>query len=401
MPHIELRLTPRRWQQIAFDMWNDHRRGVVEVVTGGGKTAFALMCLARFMNEAEIHQVLVLVPTFALLDQWYLDCQETLGLTPDDIGLLSGDDRPQAHHRIVIAIVNSARTFTEAFSRLRPTMLIVDECHRVGSPANSLALNGPLIAALGLSATPEREYDEGFAEYIEPTLGEVIFRYSYREAARDGVIAPFTLENVRVPLLPDEEEKYARLTRSIARSRSEDDTTDISDKRRILLQRRAAVSARATMRIPVSIQLTERHQGERVIVFHERIADADQILNLLVSRGHRATVYHSRIGADMRRENLRQFRAGIFDVLVCCRALDEGLNVPSASVAVIASSTASNRQRIQRLGRILRAHPGKEHAQVYTIFATDPEMSRLRHEEETLEGVASVEWRSVEMPRLA
>jgi superfamily II DNA or RNA helicase len=394
-------LDPRQWQRAAFDLWSVKRRGVVEVVTGGGKTAFAMMCLALFMNEGDNHQVLVLVPSFALLDQWFLDCQEKLGLQRFEIGLLSGGDEPSPDQRIVIAIVNSARKYTDSFSRRRPTMLIVDECHRVGSPANALALSGPLSATLGLSATPEREYDEGFAKYVEPALGDIIFRYSYREAARDGVIAPFTLENVRVPLLPDEEEKYSKLTRSIARDGARGSSEPVSERHKILLQRRAAVSARATMRIPVSIQLADRHQDERVIIFHERIADADQILGLLVRRGRRATAYHSRIGAEMRRENLRQFRKGIFDVLVCCRALDEGLNVPSASVAVIASSTASNRQRIQRLGRILRAHPGKEHAQVYTIFATDPEMQRLRREEKALEGVASVNWRAVGIPHLA
>ena len=79
-------------------------------------------------------------------------------------------------------------------------------------------------------------------------------------------------------------------------------------------------------------------------------------------------------------------------MLVCCRALDEGINVPEASVAVIASSTASQRQRIQRLGRILRTAKGKDQAEVYTVFATEEERKRLEAEEAKLEGITSVTW---------
>jgi superfamily II DNA or RNA helicase len=82
----------------------------------------------------------------------------------------------------------------------------------------------------------------------------------------------------------------------------------------------------------------------------------------------------------------------VFDVLVSCKALDEGMNVPEAAVAIIASSTASHRQRIQRLGRVLRPAPGKDHALIYTLFATRQEQKRLMNEEESLDGVAGVRW---------
>jgi superfamily II DNA or RNA helicase len=140
------------------------------------------------------------------------------------------------------------------------------------------------------------------------------------------------------------------------------------DHLRRMLQRRAAVSATAAMRIPVSVKLVEGHRGERAVVFHERVDAADKILQLLAKRGHRATIYHAGIGSAIRRDNLRLFRKGVFDVLVCCRALDEGMNVPEASVAVVASSTASHRQRVQRLGRILRKAKGKYAATVYTLL---------------------------------
>jgi len=161
---------------------------------------------------------------------------------------------------------------------------------------------------------------------------------------------------------------------------------------KVAAQARARVTARASMRIPTTVRLLRKHRGHRTLVFHESIDDAEMICKELCRDGHRATIYHSRIGESVRRDNLRLFRRGVFDVLVCCRALDEGINVPEACVAVIASATASGRQRIQRLGRVLRKVPGKDHAAVYTLYATKEEEARLAEEEAKLLGIASIKW---------
>ena len=117
-------------------------------------------------------------------------------------------------------------------------------------------------------------------------------------------------------------------------------------------------------------------------------ASATALYDILRKRNHSACIYHSKLAPNWRRDNLRLFRQGVFDVLVSCRALDEGMNVPETTVAIIASSTASHRQRIQRLGRVLRPARGKDHAIHYTLFATEQEQRRLANEEASLEGVA-------------
>lgn len=386
-------MEPRRWQLAALEKWRAHQRGIVEVVTGGGKTVFAQLCLLEFAKARKDGQALIVVPTVSLLDQWWADLRDVLNVPPEQIGLLSGAERPARDAPLIIAVINSARNFTSEFTKERTVFLIVDECHRAGSAANARAIEGKFAATLGLSATPEREYDEGFDLFVAPRLGPIIYRYSYREAAADEVIAPFSLVNVRVQMLADEESEYERLSRSIAiLMRKRGSAEEQEDRLKRALQQRAAVSANATMRIPVAVKIIEKHRGERAVVFHERIDAANKILDLLVRRGHRATIYHAKVGPAVRRDNLRLFRRGQFDVLVCCRALDEGMNVPEASVAVIASSTASQRQRIQRLGRILRKARGKSTATVYTLFATEEERKRLESEERDLEGVTSVSW---------
>jgi superfamily II DNA or RNA helicase len=156
--------------------------------------------------------------------------------------------------------------------------------------------------------------------------------------------------------------------------------------------RRASVSKRALSRVTATMRLMDNLHGKKTIIFHEDISTANLIARLLRERGHRTVVFHSRIGKDMRRDNLRQFKSSQADVLVCCRALDEGIDVPEAECAIISASTSSQRQRVQRLGRVLRLHDSKDHAQVYSLYVTDSEEKKLLQELHNLEGVAQVRW---------
>jgi len=273
-------------------------------------------------------------------------------------------------------------------------MLIVDECHRAGAPTNALALRGDYAATLGLSATPIREFDSGFEDYVAPALGEVIYEYSYADALEDEVITPFRLRNVRVPLAPDEDEEVQRLSRAIGRRLGVTGGVPPSHDERLqrLLLARARVVNSARSRLPVAVRLALDHRGSRTIVFHETIAGANAIAAGIEAQGISVAVYHSGISESFRRESLRLYRRGRFDVLVTCRALDEGMNAPETTVGIIASGTASTRQRIQRLGRILRPAEGKSEAVIYTLYASDQEEERLLAEATDDSLCASVDW---------
>lgn len=393
-PSWSLRFKPRTWQERALSEWARRMRGVISVVTGGGKTAFAEMCMLRFREGFPRGRIIVLVPTITLLDQWVVSLREELGVPAHEIACFSSQEKSTKPARVNVLVINSARKLAVRVAEGAEVFLIVDECHRAGSPANSLALQISPKAALGLSATPERESDDGFDTRVSPALGEIIFTYDYAQARRDHVISPFELVNVRVDFLPDEASKYAALTKRAAvelRRLEKEGGSDQKLKR--ILQARAAVSATAAMRIPVAVKLAEQLRGKRTIVFHERISAANKLLEIFNKREHCATVYHSRIGPSLRRDNLRLYRQGVFDILVTCRALDEGMNVPETAVAIVASSTASERQRIQRLGRVLRPARDKTHATILTIYVTDAEEKRLRDEAKRLDTVTSVSWR--------
>lgn len=389
---------PRTWQETAITLWKESFTGIIKVVTGGGKTFFASMCILEFKKVFPHGKVLIVVPTIALLDQWYINLQEDLGVENREIAIFSGQEKSKTINEINLIVINTGRNLIEKLSRHYETFLIVDECHRSGSPENIKSLKGKHQATLGLSATPERDYDNGLS-LIESKIGKILFEYNYKDALKDNVVSNFELINIKIDFLPDEQKKYDMLTRQIAATISKIKKTKFASRNELefklkrILQTRASVSNKAIMRIPVAASTAEIEKDKRIIVFHELISAANKIVDILKERNHNATIYHSKINPILRRDNLRLFRKGVFNILVTCKALDEGLNVPETSVAIIASSTASTRQRIQRLGRVLRPIPGKKFSIIYTLYATKQEEDRLLIEAKEFESVIKTRWK--------
>lgn len=350
------------------------------------------MCMQEFRHASPNGRFIILVPTVALLDQWYVSLVEDLRIPRNAISCFSGQDKTDSPNIVNLIVLNTGRELAANIVDDYDTFLIVDECHRCGSPMNAKALRGEHSAVLGLSATPRREYDEGFDTYIVPALGPIIYEYGYADAYKDGVIVPFHLKNVRVNLTQIEQSEYDRLTNQAARHLQKLGQDNMSERLKRILQRRASVSSSAIMRVPVAAKLAGMHRGQRTIIFHERLDKANMLATILANSHHSVTIYHTGINPVVRRDNLLLYRQGAFDILVTCKALDEGMNVPETTIAIIVSSTASLRQRIQRLGRVLRPASGKNEATIYTIYATDQEERRLDKEAKSLSGIASVQW---------
>lgn len=379
----------RQWQRVAFDAWKkSQRRGIVAVVTGGGKTVFALHCLREFRNTVPAATALIVVPTEALLDQWAEEIVSFLGIPLNHLVVLSSRSKISLS-KIHIGVINTVALVAEKHRDI-PVFMIVDECHKAASPVFRKVFQIPSEASLGLSATPERPYDAGLEDVLVPNLGPVIFRYTYKEALADGVIVPFRLHNVVFEFEEDEKKKYDRLTRAI--KMSVEKVGFEAPETIALLLRRSRLSNASPRRVEIAVRLVARHKGQRILIFHEDIAACEVIANALKHFGISAEVYHSKVPLSGRVKTLQDYRSGKTQVLVSCRALDEGFNVPETEVGIIAASTATHRQRVQRLGRVLRPSKGKETAVIYSIVAAQTEIKRLAEEAHTLDGVAEVKW---------
>ena len=257
MTSMRTRHRPRQWQREALDAWTSEFRGVVSVVTGAGKTFFAMQCMLAVWDTRPQTRVLIVVPTIALMDQWRVALRDELKLQDRRHRSFRRGIRRLANSRVTLGVLNSVRGIAHQLTEQGTWFLIVDECHRAASPTNRKILDGKYIATLGLSATPEREYDDFFQTVVSPRLGSIVFRYDYEDASRDGIISPFELWNIRVAPNSSEQKQLDLDSRAIhMESRRLRETGEESSPRlRNLLLRRSRNSQRVRSRIPTAIAL--------------------------------------------------------------------------------------------------------------------------------------------------
>ncbi|MDA0775704.1 MAG: DEAD/DEAH box helicase [Proteobacteria bacterium] len=384
----------REWQAKAFPLWWSKKRGIVKVVTGGGKTVFAIHCLTRYLEENKDHSIFIVVPSIALLDQWYEGLQKDFN--EKEIALNGGGEHLEKLSRINLSTIDSVKNIIEQFDASK-TLLIVDECHKIGTEKRGEVLSNSWHATLGLSATPERDYDDNFYIIIRKILGDIIFDYDYIDAREDEVIVNFKLLYAYAAMTPDEEEKYKKFTKSIQRRAATIGGNDMNDyPLKMLIFNRARMVKNSKNRIPFGVELLQKHKRDSWIVFTENKKQAKEFNKIINTKGYKSAIYNTDLDSAEREENLNNFKNGNLNVLVSCTALDEGFDMPEADGAMILSASSSKRQRIQRMGRVLRITANKQNALIVTVYSSKTEFAKLREESNRykLEGVP-VRWQQM------
>jgi superfamily II DNA or RNA helicase len=380
------------WQKKAVDAWRQGDgerpyRGTMEVVTGGGKTLIALACVESVASEVPDLRVAIVVPTETLARQWRESVLLHTHIQRAEIGILGAGKRDDfVGHRVLIAVINSARDRLPELARdVSELMLVVDECHRAGSPKNSRVLTAKSKYTLGLSATPDREeldetgqpveYDE---HLLGRSLGEIVFAFSLRDARDAGWLPEYKVLHHGLALSKEERDQYEALTRKVddvtdrleklgfrkaqlvRGIRGDADTNRLIDSWTLLTNQRKDLLFRAEERRRVALRLVKqelkRSPEARILLFNERVAEAIALEETLRTELPQARfgLEHSELPARERERTLEAFRKGDVQVLVSVKALIEGLDVPEIDVALSIAATSSVRQRIQSLGRALR-----------------------------------------------
>lgn len=366
--HEQSPLPLRPYQKQALDAWLAARkRGVVVLPTGAGKTYLAVQAIL-----ATRRSTLVLVPTIDLVAQWASDLERRLGTA---IGRYGGGDKILAE--ITVSTYDSGVLVMPYYGN-RFGLLICDECHHLPAPATRLAAEACLAPfRLGLTATPERS-DDGHRS-LDALLGPIVHR-SEIDHLEGRFLANYQAEVLTVPMDPDEAAAY-RSAREIYRTFIRQAGIDFAqpdawqkfltatgkdaEGRRVLAawreQKRLARAARAKLRVLWGLLV--EHAGERTIVFTDDNATAYAIGSRMLLP---VLTHHTR-GAE-RKRMLDAFRSGLLPVLVTSRVLNEGVDVPEASVGIVVSGSGTVREHVQRLGRILRPGQGKV-AQLYELVS--------------------------------
>ncbi|MDA9997213.1 DEAD/DEAH box helicase [Gammaproteobacteria bacterium] len=384
----------REWQKAAFPLWWERKRGIVKVVTGGGKTVFAIHCLKKYLEENSNNTIFIVVPSIALLDQWYEGLQ--LSFQNKEIALNGGGERLDKLSKITISTIDSVKNIIENFDASK-TLLIVDECHKIGTEKRGETLTNNWHATLGLSATPERDYDDNFYIIIRKILGDIIFDYDYIDAREDEVIVNFKLLYAYAAMTNSEEAEYKKFTKSIQRRAATIGGNNMNDyPLKMLIFNRARMVKNSVNRIPFGIELLQKYKRDSWIVFTENKKQAKEFNTIINKKGYKSAIYNTDLDSNEREENLNNFKNGNLNVLVSCTALDEGFDMPEADGAMILSASSSKRQRIQRMGRVLRITANKKNALIVTVYSSKTEYEKLREESNRyqLEGVP-VKWQQM------
>ncbi len=402
------------WQKECLKLWlNNGARGMVQAVTGSGKTRLALCAideLERMLGRDVM--VKIVTPTSALMRQW-ADALQKHRNCRDEIGLRGGGRKDPANRRYMIYVINSARyeLARQILGQLeegKAVFLIADECHRYASGENHLIfeyltridISQTACYSLGLSATLPSGQD-GHA--LAKALGPCIYTYEMAKASAMRTVCPFDLFHISLTFQKDEREEYDDLTerlrhcwtqlrRSLPYSFPEGMTQKErfeklrhlaggKDKRTArlasnyihLTYKRKKLICMTQARISCAEELVCRlDPDDKILIFGERIAQAEELYQILYRRyPGRVGRCHSHFTEQTNRNTLECFRTGEFRILITCRSMDEGVDIPDASIGIILSGTSTQRQRTQRLGRIIRRHNGKERASLYYLHMED------------------------------
>lgn len=381
------------------------RKGILAMATGAGKTITALLCAWRLHSELSRLLIVIAAPTRPLVDQWKSEA-EAFRLRPYVVGRDSKQKRLQEvdarltnlDHGVstveVLVVTQkflSDEDFKEMLRRHRgPVLLIADEVHNFGS--KQFLKDPPLQIdfRLGLSATPERQYDEeGTAGLIE-YFGETVFEFGLREAI--GVcLVPYDYFLHRVELTTMEMEKYQKLTDQIVRLLQRNGGVEgVEEEQRLqmLLNRRRLLLENAKNKLEVLADQLDLigPSSIRHALFYATDKDPQQLVDINLLLDNRGIRYHQLTAgetgdAELVASTLESFRNGALQALTAKRVLDEGLNVPEISTAFILASNTSVRQWVQRRGRVLRTckATGKEKATIHD-FVVLPPFDELRDE---------------------
>jgi superfamily II DNA or RNA helicase len=369
------------------------RRGILEFATGSGKTFTAITAIREAIRE-HLEVVLVVVPDQVLFRQWYDElCETTEDLQVrilragagyhswrDNLRMWTAEgDRP----RIVLSTVQTAATedFRQRVTRGRHLMLVADEVHRLGSPRNRSLLDDQLFGArLGLSATPERAGDPvGTASLLAFFGGILEPRYTLSDAVRDGVLTKYFYRPHTVELSDIESAEWGTFSREISQLRGRlaggDQTPGLADRLQRLFIRRARVVKHAGAKVPLAVEVLAKEyvRGQRWIVYCEDLDQLNAVSQALLSAGIQNMPFHSQMEGD-RAETLK-WLTRLGGVVVAIKCLDEGVDVPSVTHALILASSKNPREFIQRRGRVLRTAPKKALAYVHDAIVLPPKVA--------------------------
>jgi DNA phosphorothioation system restriction enzyme len=426
LPRIPTSLQLRDYQHQAALRWMKNQgRGTLKMATGSGKTIVALAIAAELYQKIGLQVLLVVCPYRHLVTQWAREC-EKFNLQP----ILAFESVRHWHSQLstqlynlragtqsFLTVITTNSTFIlESFqSQLKflpaKTLIVGDEAHNLGSAQLEASLPRNIGLRLALSATPERYFDDDGTDSLLNYFGPILQpEFTLADAIAQEALVRYLYYPILVELTEAEAFAYAKLTKRIGWAMAENEHLATNATLTALLMQRSRLvgcaanklhALRELMRDRLHTTHTLFYCGDGTVDFsgsRDREATSDSplikedgrgidrggskrqlaaVARLLGAElGYRVNTYTAETPLAEREAMRAQFERGELQGLVAIRCLDEGVDIPAIQNAVILASTGNPRQFIQRRGRILRPHPGKERATLFDTIVMPPDCDR-------------------------
>lgn len=404
---------PRIYQLDAVEAWKKADYvGILEMATGTGKTFTAEQCVKQWKDGKNDSLILITAPTQTVASQWQdamsaLNPITTFGGKPwrESLRNISSQSAlGQINHIVIIAIQNTAcsEEFISAFDKLKSFtnnhLIIADEVHGLGAPTFRKALNSGISSRLGLSATPDRWFDDEGTSVLTDYFGGVIFTFGLHEALtwkdpNSGLtpLCPYSYHPEFVSLDQLEMDEYLELTKQIIMQSHRVGDEEGQIRLRRLQDKRADILKKAHSKFS-SLQtiLKSLPHKNGILIYCNDWEQITEVIEIVTQFNFTYRTFTGKEGTAPRKDFkglserdwiLENFQNQDVQILIAMKVLDEGVDIPSAKIGIIMASTTNPREFIQRRGRLLRRAEGKEIAYIYDMIVAPIFEGRVHSEE--------------------
>ncbi|HEY9485907.1 MAG TPA: DEAD/DEAH box helicase, partial [Nitrososphaeraceae archaeon] len=386
----------------AVEAWikNDFR-GTVLYSTGTGKTEIAFECAKRVASiianissttpsssnsQNTTFNILLLVPRITLIEQ-NIKRLISYDIPRENIGSYFGERKEV--REITVATYQS--TIRNLDIIRKSNMVIFDEIHLVSDSAKvfrnifDTVLEDHQKAILGLTATLDEADLDKYNTIL--TLLPPVKRYQIKTAVSDKRLAKPIVIPVKVSLTEKEQEEYDTYSSKIKKISNRFKKYD-AQSMTVLLKKGGFVSGMAKAwfsnvrkrklllsctenKLLAAINLiTKKFPNERIMVFSETIDSINKLKNILELYGTKSKVIDSKTSANKRQKILDQWGKDFYPLL-SVHTLEIGFDIPQVRIEIILATTSNMNQVVQRIGRVIRKHEGKDLALIYVIYISD------------------------------
>jgi len=369
-PTLQPEPTQNMWkhQDEAITRFMAERRGILNMATGTGKTQTSLKIIKKLFSEGAIRTIIISTEGNDLLSQWSAQVSKLVLEQPGKLRLYRhfGPTYRDIQNFLLdkenAILITSNENLNKALRNLTPqdkreTLLIHDEVHRVGSPANRSSLkdlSNDIAWVLGLSATPEREYDQDGNKFIDEYIGPIIFEYGLESAIKDGILCPFNYYPIEYQSTQEDRNGVSAVYAQKAARAAEGNP--MSDTELAIAISKVYKLSKAKLPLFDDFILKNQQFLKRSIIFVEEMKYGEEVLEIIHQYRSDFHTYY----ADDEVETLKKFATGELECLVTCHKVSEGIDIKSLENVILFASAKAKLETIQRIGRCLRVDPNNK-----------------------------------------